>query len=282
MFRSRILLTAAGVLAASAVAASGAHAAAPGASSLYLQQATSGALHGDTLVLRGVSPRTTQFADRPARSAGSLSTGSFIGDWRDAFGDDPPNAALEVADAPASRDVALLELRSPRYDARTRTLTYRVRHLRTSGAKSLHALAARADRGVRDFGRATLFIDDGSTETALFFQATIPAGATISVTPSNFTFDFNQPLTGNGQMIAAINPTQLMDAELSAFYGASLLNIEYQAGVQNSVTVQMSAGIVAPGQTTLTGTASVPAGASLTVTPGNVTITDGSFSIPVP
>jgi hypothetical protein len=54
MSRLRFVLTAAAALAAPAVLAAGAHAAAP-TSSLYLQQAKSGSLQGDTLVLHGVA-----------------------------------------------------------------------------------------------------------------------------------------------------------------------------------------------------------------------------------
>jgi hypothetical protein len=276
MSRLRFVLTAAAALAAPAVLAAGAHAAAP-TSSLYLQQAKSGSLHGDTLVLRGVSPQTTRFADRPARTAGSLTTRGFVSGWKGAFGDDPPNAALEIAGAPRSRDVALLELRgAPRYDAAAHTLTYRVRQLRTTSAKTLGPLAARADQGVRDFGAATLFIDDGSTEVLATFQVTIPSGGTtVAVNAGNFTFDFNA-LNLGGSMLSA-------SAGIDANLDPDAFELTFQ-GPQEFVGVSVLTGLVVGSATSLTGNATIPGGASLSVTINGVstTIPNGAFSVPLP
>jgi hypothetical protein len=64
-----------------------------------------------------------------ASFAGQTATRSFVAAWRRAFGSDPPNAALRVLRRDTGRDVALELLGRPRYNARTATLTYRIRRL---------------------------------------------------------------------------------------------------------------------------------------------------------
>lgn len=116
------------------------------------------------LTLDGVSPSVSTFTDRPHRRAGVEGLSGFVHGWSaDGFGADPPNAALVVHRAPRSRDVALLTLAHPRYDRRRETLTYRATPLHGTGARSLAALAKRADPvRTRRFGGASLFIDDGN------------------------------------------------------------------------------------------------------------------------
>lgn len=144
------------------------------AGSLYVAQAGAGSLRKTDgrwqLVLRRVSPRVTRFADRPARSGGSLPLRRFVSDWRAAFGDDAPNAALEIAGAPASRDVVLLELGRPRLDRRHHRVVMQAEPLRRIDrtGTALGALSKRSDRGARGrFGRASLFVDDGGPPNLL-------------------------------------------------------------------------------------------------------------------
>ena len=246
------------------------------AANLYVQQAAGGSLSGDTLVLRGVSPRTTSFTDRPQRSTSTLSTRSFVASWATAFGDDPPNAALEIAGAPVGRDVAILTLRAPRYDARRRTLTFRVTRVREAGG-ALAPLDRRADARVPSrFGRAALFIDDGGA-----------GGAQVLVTLS--------APDGLGVELAFTDGSGLEIGQ-SAPYTASVTPLN-QTGpqvviAQNAVLVQ---GSVGPGSAliqawatspngTLTGNASVPAGGSASIAVGGgdaIPIPAGPFSIPL-
>ena len=151
---------------AMAGAPSAAHAA---GGTLYVQQAHEGSLvrhgHAWRLVLDRPDPFVLGFADRPARTGISVRLATFVHDWRIAFGGDPPNAAVEIAGAPASRDVALVELSAPRLRRHVHRLVYRAVPL-TATSASLGGLARRADRGISGrLGRVTVFIDDGSSLT---------------------------------------------------------------------------------------------------------------------
>jgi hypothetical protein len=66
-------------------------------SALFVQTAHSAEHVDGRLVLRGVTPSTLYFSDRPQRVVGHLGTAEFIGFWdegEDSFADDPPNAVL--------------------------------------------------------------------------------------------------------------------------------------------------------------------------------------------
>jgi hypothetical protein len=144
---------------------------------LYVQQAANASLVRSgtawKLVLDRPDAHVIAFADRPARTGTAVRVSSFVGGWPATFGGDPPNAALEVEGAPASRDIALLELSAPRLSRGGRRLTYRARPL-TATSASLDGLAKRADRGISGhLGRVTLFIDDGASDSGVL---------TISVT----------------------------------------------------------------------------------------------------
>ncbi|HTR75008.1 MAG TPA: hypothetical protein VMH33_07075 [Solirubrobacterales bacterium] len=142
---------------------------------LYLQQARGGTLikKGSSwqLTLREPLTRTTAFTDRPERVGGSVSLTRFVSSWHKNFGTDAPNAALEIAGAPQSRNVVLLELSAPRYDASRRLLTFTAKPLKTSSDPALAALSRQADRGVHGgFGHASLFIDSGDEGSVVTFQ----------------------------------------------------------------------------------------------------------------
>jgi len=66
---------------------------------MFVQNSDGVAFEGGKLVLKGVSPTTIYFTDRPVRSAGHTSTKDFLGMWnegQDSFAKDPPNASLSV------------------------------------------------------------------------------------------------------------------------------------------------------------------------------------------
>jgi hypothetical protein len=251
--------------------APGAALAAQGTGDLYLQEASGGTLVNSKLVLRGVARRVSAFTDRPERLAGSIPTGEFVARWSRSFGDDPPNAALQIDEERAGRDVALLELRRPRYDRRKRTLTYTVRRLkRASGG--LRPFGRRADRDVAGrFGDATLFIDSGSFGNDFFIELTAPPGqATTSLTLANGIFD----LEAQG----AVVPLSTVTAPLSV--DSARLSLQGRSTGSPVVLVKTWIDVDAA---TLTGTASVPEGGKITVTVGGKlsVLSDGPFSLPM-
>lgn len=138
-------------------------------SELFVQQAGGGTLErvrdgAFRLRLSGVAPTVSSFTDRPRRRASAQSLRSFVRDWSaSGFAADPPNAALVLAGARRSADVAMLTLSRPRYDRARRTLTYRAEPLRGDGGDALASFARRADpvRALR-FAAASLFIDNGA------------------------------------------------------------------------------------------------------------------------
>ena len=80
-----------------------------GSSSAVVAQGRSGET---TLTLAEPDPTVLMFTDRPERNTATLDLDSLINQWSDAFGDDPPNAAL-VDDASGDA-LAVLTLSEPR------------------------------------------------------------------------------------------------------------------------------------------------------------------------
>jgi hypothetical protein len=66
-------------------------------SALFVQTAHAAEHLDGRIILRGVTPSTLYFSDRPQRVVGHVSTSEFVGFWdegEDSFADDPPNAVL--------------------------------------------------------------------------------------------------------------------------------------------------------------------------------------------
>lgn len=169
MRRTPVILLLAAAVALPAAAAEEAAAAAEAERPVFLfvQSARSGTLapvadqQGRyTLTLHGVSPKTVYFSDRPLRIAGQAEIEAFLAGL--GFDDDnPPNAALEILGAGDEGDVAVVELRDPRYDAAAGTLTYDVTLLADAATGAPAFFAERADATPpAEFGEAALFIDD--------------------------------------------------------------------------------------------------------------------------
>jgi hypothetical protein len=98
---------------------------------LFVQSATSMTYDkaSGKLALRGVSPATIVFSDRPKRIAGHMDTKEFVPFWsegKDSFAKDPPNATLSIFDDKALNQV-VATLRNPVLAGDT--LTYEVRVL---------------------------------------------------------------------------------------------------------------------------------------------------------
>jgi hypothetical protein len=65
--------------------------------SMFVQTAQAMASDGTSLTLKGVTPSTLYFSDRPKRVVGHMSTVDFVDLWAEgenSFEEDPPNAVL--------------------------------------------------------------------------------------------------------------------------------------------------------------------------------------------
>ena len=170
---------------------------------LYAQAAQSGALkrargNGDTLrlVLSHVGDVRTR-SDHPATE----SLRHFVRQWRArGFGSHPPTAALVLAGAPASADVALLELSKPRLGLHGRSVSYRARRVQGTSATRLTRFADRADpRLASHFGRARLLIDSGT--------GTVGVGAPLTPLVLKFSFPRVTMDAKNPQLVLFRGPT---------------------------------------------------------------------------
>jgi hypothetical protein len=96
---SRRNFIASAALAAGAVHGKAAFAQDKSADFLFVQNAQSMAYANGKLTLKGVSPVTVFFSDRPERIAGNMATRVFVPFWsdgKDSFAKDNPNANLSV------------------------------------------------------------------------------------------------------------------------------------------------------------------------------------------
>lgn len=288
MSRTVRVLTVLAVLAGALGAGAGAASAQQPAGQLYVVQADAGRLRHDAdgwrLVLKRSVDRVSTFTDRPARVGATQSLKRFVAGWSRAFGDDPPNAALELNRAPASRDVALLELEKPRYDARRGTLTFRVRPLSGTRQSMLRELAARADRpGAGTFGRASLFIDDGSSGIGYTVSLNLFGGAP-GTDPQTFSLSLdNTQFAANGQIIQSLSEFgSFTTPSIATGFSAQSLSLSFAGNVQ----VQGSVDVLLPSSgTTVTGNVVLPPYYQLQITSeaGQTLVTQsGPVTFPAP
>ncbi len=109
---------------------------------LFVQSAEGVTYADGRLTLKGISPVTILFSDRPERLAGHMATADFIPFWgegADSFKSDPPNGTLSVVEGGAMDNV-VMTLREPRLAGRD--LIYEVKVLEgtppaSGGAASL-------------------------------------------------------------------------------------------------------------------------------------------------
>lgn len=115
------------------------------------------------LTLRGISPETIFFSDRPKRIAGTVANARFLaGFCFDA--DDPPNAAVVLSKGTAAQDVLIVELTNPVLAPGTSTLSYNATPLK-DGGPVFAFWAGRADTSLpRSFDTVSVFLDDCSDE----------------------------------------------------------------------------------------------------------------------
>lgn len=136
----------------------------PAASKLFVQDAQAATAERKrgkrwTITLTGVNADTLWFADRPERDAGRQTTASFVRDWAEyGFATVPPNAVIQHEDA----DAITVELRNPRYNRKTATLTYTALIDPGSG-----------QRLSRSMSNVSVFIDDAGSSAPVVSQALI-------------------------------------------------------------------------------------------------------------
>jgi hypothetical protein len=96
---------------------------------LFVQNARGIHYADGKLTLKGVSPTTILFSDRPERIAGHMATARFVPFWskgKDSFLSDPPNATLSIVNEDQVNDVVVV-LRDP--ELKGNELSYHVRVL---------------------------------------------------------------------------------------------------------------------------------------------------------
>ena len=86
--------------------------------SMFVQTAQGIDSAGGTLTLRGITPSTLYFSDRPQRIVGHMTTADFVELWgagENSFETDPPNAVLAFLEPGAEApDDAVIVIREPR------------------------------------------------------------------------------------------------------------------------------------------------------------------------
>lgn len=251
----------------------------PGVGELFVLRAGGGELERVRagvfeLVLRRPASAVTAFADRPRRVVREQRLRSFVNGWNGlGFGADPPNAALSIAGAPTARDVHVFEISRPRLGARGRMLRFRARPLEGKPAGSLRRFAGSADRAsVRRFGPASLFVDPSGQQVPTSFQINgITPGGQAVVNFSNALIDSTAGLDIN------------MTASAGYLMAQDIFLVAAQSGGPVDATVSLGLSVTA-GATNLTGSASLPPGATASVTIGMgspVPLSGGDFSVPL-
>jgi hypothetical protein len=97
---------------------------------LFVQTAASMTSDRGTITLRGLSPSTLYFADRPHREVGHMLSRHFVANWAEgdnSFADNPPNAVLSYAE-PGDRlpEDAVLVIQDPHLDGDALSYTIKV------------------------------------------------------------------------------------------------------------------------------------------------------------
>ena len=97
---------------------------------LFVQTAAGMTSDRGTITLRGLSPSTLYFADRPRREVGHMSSQQFIVNWGEgdnSFAQNPPNAVLSFAE-PGDRlpEDAVVVIQDPQLDGDALTYSIKV------------------------------------------------------------------------------------------------------------------------------------------------------------
>ena len=135
-----------------------------GASWLFVLNAESGMADEGTLTLTDPTDYVTGFTDRPDRETARIPTEDFVNDFAEAFGDDPPNAALAVTTPDGEHSTIVIELLDAQLQNEAITFTYEV--LEGQGVTAIPA----------ELQHPVLFIDPLFCSNGILY-AFIPMGA---------------------------------------------------------------------------------------------------------
>ena len=83
---------------------------------LFVHNAKSSVMDGNTLIMKNFSPTVVFFCDRPVRMAGNLTVQEFldsVSTGTDSFKDNPPNAVLSVMDGDEIVDIVVKLTKKP-------------------------------------------------------------------------------------------------------------------------------------------------------------------------
>lgn len=248
----------------------------PSKPALYVHQAERGLLqrHGErwVLTLRGSAPRLSGFGNSPEQVVNSQELVAFVSGWKDIFGEAKATAALEITDAPASRDVILLELAAPQFRGRSDTVSYEVHPLTQTSRASLATLAARADGSVPTrFGRASLYIDATG--------GTVPLAISWTSNGGTFGLSFDNVTLSQGSLMTEFTEGNYLFIGTTGIDGQSFNPTGlFQGAIQVRMTL--------PASGPVTGSTDLPSGfsmqASFCGSTSWVTLPNGPFSISPP
>ena len=88
---------------------------------LFVQTAHEASLADGKLALKGITPATLYFSDRPERIVGHIATEKFVDSWgkgEDCFASDPPNAVLSLLTHAEGEEIAVV-LKNPKFEGDT-------------------------------------------------------------------------------------------------------------------------------------------------------------------
>jgi hypothetical protein len=146
-----------------------------------VQGARTARVSNGRIVLTDATAGTVAFSDRPFRRAGTVATTDFVAQFRRAFANDPPNAAVSIE---GDTSAYVVELSAPSFDQDRGTLSYAI--ARDPGSPRLPAR----------IGPLNLFIDSGTDLFGRLAKRELDPGNGLIRPPPPSRFEAPPPLDG--------------------------------------------------------------------------------------
>ena len=200
------------------------------------------------LTLFDVPTYLTEFDDRPARTAFTISTRDFTDRWAGWFGDNPPNAVLSfVRPDSVVPQTIVLELDDPYYNEDAHLLAFAARHIHRlpdPHATVEERVAPPSTRAPDAFVTASLFIDPASDSTATTPQLTaFPTAVNDqildSITQANVKILGDSPAVAMGNLFVATGQA-LSNAAHNATNNQQQSYVTMQASTTQGVATLLS------------------------------------------